>query len=506
MVKEFNKRQERATNLELWFKSFRENTIGYDQHFTTPFGEKRIVYADWTASGRLYKPIEELMMKELGPFVGNTHTETSVTGSMMTQAYHRALKKIKAHVGAHPSDVIIATNSGMTGVVNKFQRILGLKIHEKYLDKLPLKESERPVVFVTHMEHHSNQTSWLETIADLEVIMPTEMGLVDLDHLAELLKKYKDRELKIAAVTSCSNVTGLFTPFEEIAEMMHRNGGLCFVDFAASAPYIHINMHPENELQKLDAIYFSPHKFLGGPGSSGVLIFDSRLYKNRVPDNPGGGTVAWTNPWGGHRYIEEIEAREDGGTPAFLQTMKSAFSVMLKEEMGVDKMLEREEQMMKMIWERLDKIQNLHVLADMHRHRLGIFSFYIDNLHYNLAVKLLNDRYGIQTRGGCSCAGTYGHYLLHVSPQDSKQITEEIDLGDLSHKPGWVRMSIHPSMTDGEVGYLLDALEQLCENHYEWAKDYHYSNKTNEYVYSGKDDFGPERVNAWFEKGMRDEG
>ncbi|MAT55438.1 MAG: selenocysteine lyase [Saprospirales bacterium] len=508
MVQETQQVSPSASNLESWFEPFRENTIGYHQRFITPFGEKRIVYADWTASGRLYQPIEDLLHKEIGPFVGNTHTETSVTGSMMTQAYHKALKKIKEHVGAKPSDVIIATNSGMTGVVNKFQRILGLKLHEKYQDKLTLQPNERPVVFVTHMEHHSNQTSWLETIADLEVIPPDETGLVDLNNLADLLKKYKDRQIKIAAVTSCSNVTGMFTPYYEIAQMMHENGGLCFVDFAASAPYIHIDMHPENELQKLDAIYFSPHKFLGGPGSSGVLVFDSKLYKNRVPDNPGGGTVAWTNPWGGHRYIDEIEAREDGGTPAFLQTMKAAFSIMLKEEMDVNKMLEREEQMMKTIWERFDKMQNLHVLADMHRHRLGIFSFYIDNLHYNLAVKLLNDRYGIQTRGGCSCAGTYGHYLLHVSPQDSKQITEEIDHGDLSHKPGWVRMSIHPTMTDAEIQYIMDAIEALCENHREWAKDYHYSNKTNEYVYTGKDDFGPNKVNEWFQKGFgeRDEG
>lgn len=491
------------TDLESWFEPFRQNTIGYNQHFITPFGEKRIVYADWTASGRLYQPIEDLLHQQIGPFVGNTHTETSVTGSMMTQAYHQALKKIKDHVGAQSGDVIIATNSGMTGVVNKFQRILGLKVHEKFHKRLHFSANERPVVFVSHMEHHSNHTSWLETIADLEVIQPTEMGLVDLNHLEDLLKKYQNREVKIAAVTSCSNVTGLFTPYYEIAEMMHRYGGLCFVDFAASAPYIHIDMHPANDLQKLDAIYFSPHKFLGGPGSSGVLVFDSRLYKNRVPDNPGGGTVTWTNPWGGHRYIEEIEAREDGGTPAFLQTMKAAFAIMLKEDMGVDKMLSREEQMMKIIWDRFDKMQNLHVLADMHRHRLGIFSFYVDNLHYNLAVKLLNDRFGIQTRGGCSCAGTYGHYLLHVSPQDSKKITEAIDHGDLSHKPGWVRMSIHPIMTDEEIHFIMDAIEDLCLHHRQWSKDYHYNHKTNEYIFNGKDDFGVERVKSWFDDGWR---
>ncbi|HFA51090.1 MAG TPA: aminotransferase class V-fold PLP-dependent enzyme [Bacteroidetes bacterium] len=484
--------------LETWFSTFRKNIIGTGRCFQTPFGEKEILYADWTASGRLYGPIEDLLQKEIAPFVGNTHTETSVTGSMMTLAYHQALNTIKQHVGASESDVIIASNSGMTGVVNKFQRILGLKIHERFQDCLHLDQAERPVVFCTHMEHHSNQTSWLETIADLEVIRPTGEGLVDLEHLKELLEKYKGRKTKIAAVTSCSNVTGLFSPYYEIAEIMHQNGGLCFVDFACSAPYIHIDMHPGKEGQCLDAIYFSPHKFLGGPGSSGILVFDSKLYKNKIPDNPGGGTVAWTNPWGGHAYIEEIEAREDGGTPGFLQAIRAGLSIKLKEKMDVEKMMEREEQMLEKIWPRLDNIPNIHVLAHMHRKRLGVISFYIDNLHYNLAVKLLNDRYGIQVRGGCSCAGTYGHYLLHVSPQDSKVITEHINEGDLSYKPGWVRMSIHPTMTDEEIEYLMQAIEALCLHHKEWGKDYHYSNKTNEYVFNGEDDFGKKKVGEWF--------
>ncbi|MCB0581515.1 MAG: aminotransferase class V-fold PLP-dependent enzyme, partial [Phaeodactylibacter sp.] len=275
--------------------------------------------------------------------------------SSMTMAYHRAKDIIKAHVGAHPKDVLISSNSGMTGVVNKFQRILGLKVHERYTSQVQLPEEERAVVFVSHMEHHSNQTSWLETLADVEVIEPNDAGLVELGHLEFLLEKYKNRKVKIAAVTSCSNVTGIKTPYYQIAELMHRNGGLCFVDFACSAPYIDIEMRPENKLQHLDAIYFSPHKFLGGPGSTGILVFDPKLYTNRVPDNPGGGTVDWTNPWGGHKYIDEIEAREDGGTPAFLQTIRVALCVQLKEKMGVENILKREEEMLERIWRRLDQ-------------------------------------------------------------------------------------------------------------------------------------------------------
>jgi selenocysteine lyase/cysteine desulfurase len=485
-------------SLEAYFEPFRKNVIGAEQLFDTPFGKKRIVYADWTASGRLYQPIERLLMEEVGPFVGNTHTETTVTGSAMTRAYHEAKKLIKRHVGARESDILISSNSGMTGVVNKFQRILGLKLHERFYPFINLPAKDRPVVFCSHMEHHSNQTSWLETIAEVEVIKPDEEGLMDFGHLHHLLEKHKDKKTKIAAVTSCSNVTGIKTPYHEVAEIMHRHGGLCFVDFAASAPYINIEMRPENELRHLDAVYFSPHKFLGGPGSSGILIFDPKLYNNRVPDNPGGGTVDWTNPWGEHKYIEEIETREDGGTPAFLQTIKTALCVRLKEQIGVENILRREEEIMNLIWERLDKLPNLHILAGHIRERLGIVSFYIDNLHYNLGVRLLNDRFGIQVRGGCSCAGTYGHYLLHVSRQHSKSITERINSGDLSLKPGWIRMSIHPVMTDEEILYLVDAIENLCRYHEEWAEDYEYNPHTNEFSYKPEKVDETRMVDDWF--------
>ncbi len=485
-----------AETLESYFQKFRHHIVGIDQLFETPFGKQPIVYADWTASGRLYRPIEERLLNEIGPFVGNTHTETTVTGCTMTQAYHEAKAIIKRHLGAHSKDVLISSNSGMTGVVNKFQRILGLKVHEKHRNLVSLPELERPIVFVTHMEHHSNQTSWLETLADVEIIPPDAAGLVDLNHLQSLLNKYHNRTIKIAAVTSCSNVTGVFTPYHEIAEMMHRHGGLCFVDFACSAPYIDINMRPENSLQHLDAIYFSPHKFLGGPGTTGILVFDPKLYTNRIPDNPGGGTVDWTNPWGGHKYIEEIEAREDGGTPAFLQTIKAALCFQLKAEMGVENILHREEELLERVWQQLDQLPKLHILASELRKRLGVISFYIEGLHYNLGVKLLNDRFGIQTRGGCSCAGTYGHYLLEVTPGFSKIITDQINQGDLSNKPGWIRMSIHPTMTDEEIDYILHGIEQLYHNHAEWAKDYIYHPTTNEFVHVKEPE--TQRVEKWF--------
>lgn len=491
---------QQTSSLEKYFEPYRQQVIGGQQTFDGPYGKKQIIYADWTASGRLYGPIEDRLRNEIMPFVANTHTETTVTGCAMTDAYHHAIHLIKEHVGAQQDDVLISEGSGMTGVVNKFQRILGFKIHEQYQRRIKLTREERPIIFVTHMEHHSNQTTWLETIAEVEIIEPTPDGLVDLNELKRLLVKYSDREIKIAAITSCSNVTGIMTPYYEVAEMMHEHGGLCFVDFACSAPYISINMHPENPKQRLDAIYFSPHKFLGGPGSTGILAFSKELYKNKVPDNPGGGTVDWTNPWGMHKYIDDIEAREDGGTPAFLQTIKVALAIRLKEEMGVDKMLQREHELVDNVFDKMEKIPGLHLLAEKQKDRLGVFSFYIENCHYNLVVKLLNDRFGVQTRGGCSCAGTYGHYLLEVSPSYSKIITSQINYGDLTQKPGWVRMSIHPVMSDEEMDLVLDAIKQVAQNHEAWGKAYTYSPIQNEFIPNGFEDTMKLMVEDWFDK------
>jgi|UniRef100_UPI00404AF0CC selenocysteine lyase/cysteine desulfurase len=493
--------QSSIASLQEHFAPFRANIIGINQDFESPYGRQTILYADWTASGRMFGPIEQMLSREIAPFIGNTHTEASVTGTTMTRAYHEARRIIKEHVNASQEDAIICHGSGMTSVVNKFQRILGLRLHEDFRDQVSIPTQERPVVFVTHMEHHSNQTSWIESIAEVRVINADADGLVDLSHLATLLEECRDRRVKLAAVTSCSNVTGILTPYHAIAGLMHRAGGKCFVDFAASAPYIAIDMHPADDPDGwLDAIYFSPHKFLGGPGSSGVLIFNKQLYHNGVPDDPGGGTVDWTNPWGEHRYFEDIETREDGGTPGFTQAIRTALCVRLKEAMGVQQIQRREHELLDVIWDRLMAIPGLHILADQHRDRLGIISFYIDDLHYNLAVRLLNDRFGIQTRGGCSCAGTYGHYLLHVTREHSKSITNLIDTGDKTEKPGWVRLSLHPTTTDEEALRLVEAIETLANNHRTWGKDYSYNPQTNEFTHHNDTGAISRRVQHWFDE------
>lgn len=487
--------------LEKYFSKYRRNIIGIDQEFESQYGMQKIIYADWVASGRLYRPIEDTLLNNFYPFVGNTHSEASETGATMTKAYCEAKKHIKKHVNAGKDDVIMFCGFGMTAVVNKFQRLLGLHCPEQMKHLITIPENEKPVVFITHMEHHSNHTSWLETICDVVIIGTDDKGLVDVDRLETLLLMYKERKFKIGSFTAASNVTGIETPYYAMSKIMHKFGGICLVDFAAAAPYVNINMHPEDPEAKLDGIFFSPHKFLGGPGTSGVMVIDSNLYHKKVPDNPGGGTVNWTNPWGQHSYIEDIEAREDGGTPGFLQAIKTSLAIRLKEKMGVDKITEREKELLKVAFARLKAIPSLHILAQEHEERLGIISYYVEDIHYNLMVRLLNDRFGIQMRGGCSCAGTYGHFLLHVDPTRSKRITDKIDHGDLSEKPGWVRFSLHPTMTNEELDFILSAIEKTITNAKTWSKDYYYSPKTNEFYPNSESDIKLPDIANWFEFG-----
>ncbi|MDQ0197813.1 aminotransferase class V-fold PLP-dependent enzyme [Neobacillus ginsengisoli] len=470
-------------NLEEYFDNFRAQVIGMNQEFDSPYGKKKIIYADWTASGRLYRPIEQKISEVFGPYMANTHTESNITSLMMTGIYKQSKKIIKEHVHADENDVVILDGFGMTSVMNKFQRILGIRVPEQMKERLELTENERPIIFLSHMEHHSNQTSWLETIGDVVILSPDSKGEVDVYQLEQLLHQYKERTIKIGSFTACSNVTGIQTPYYQLAKVMHQHGGFCFVDFAASAPYISIDMHPKDPLEKLDAIFFSPHKFLGGPGTSGVLVFDSRLYRNKIPDHPGGGTVTWTNPWGEHHYYSDIELREDGGTPGILQAIRIALCLNLKDLMNVERILKREKELLTLLLPNLEAIPNLHILDGHKKDRLGIVSFYIENIHYNLIVRLLNDRFGFQVRGGCSCAGTYGHYLYHIDQQASKKITNKIDQGDLSDKPGWVRFSLHPVMTNEEILLFVNAIKEITLNIEEWKKEYIYDVMSNDYFY-----------------------
>jgi selenocysteine lyase/cysteine desulfurase len=418
---------------------------------------------------------------------------------IMTNIYKLSHKIIKKHVNAGEDDIIITEGSGMTYVINKLQRIMGLRIPEQAEKFYFQPPGQRPVVFITHMEHHSNHTSWLETVADVVVLEPDENLLVNPDELRKELEKYKDRSFKIGSFSACSNVTGIHTPYHELARVMHEHGGFCFVDFAANAPYEPVNMHPGDPMESLDAIFFSPHKFLGGPGSAGVMVFNRALYHNTAPDNAGGGTVDWTNRWNKYKYIDDIEAREDGGTPGFLQSIRAAMAIKLKEEMGCENIRKREKEMLDKIFSEFRKIKGMNILAGNVEERIGSVSFYLEDIHFNLVVRLLNDRFGIQVRGGCSCAGTYGHYLLHVDFYTSNKITSKIDAGILEEKPGWVRMSIHPTMSDAEVDYIIDAVKQVAENGQEWGKDYDYDPYKNEFFHKQFPAKSQEDYISWFD-------
>lgn len=496
-------------DLEKYFSRFRRNIIGIDAEIETPYGLKKLIYADWIASGRLYKPLEMRITDDIGPMIGNTHSESSATGVAMTGAYHQAQRIVKKHVNANDDDILLFTGTGMTSAIAKLQRLLGLKVPEQALhycaftsgDYSTCKEipnKNRPVVFLTHTEHHSNHTSWFETLADVVLLEPNSDLTVNPDSLRREIVKYLDRPLIIGSFSACSNVTGYFPPYQELAEIIHEHNGFCFIDFAASAPYVDINMHPENKMHQLDAIFFSPHKFLGGPGSAGVLVFSKKLYKNTIPDTPGGGTVKWTNRWGGYSYISDIEVKEDGGTPGFLQGIKAALAVRLKEQMDTHKIRKREEELLKIAFDGLRSIKGLHILAENITERLGIISFYTDNIHHNLVTKLLNDRFGIQVRGGCSCAGTYGHFLLNVDIKQSREITDKIEAGDLSLKPGWIRLSLHPTMTDDELRYIIMAIRSTVGNAEEWSNDYHYNSHTNEFSHKSFPEEGSKDYDNWF--------
>jgi len=473
-------------NLEKYFDRFRCNIVGIDQPYDFPGGRHSILYADWAASGRLYRPIEEYITNVLGPFVANTHTETTLTGAIMTDAYHQAHQIIKRHVNAGPDDVLLFAGFGMTAVINKFQRLLGLRLPDKFKQKVTIPSQERVLVLLTHMEHHSNQTTWEECCCDTMLVCKRSDGLPNLEHLRNILELNRDRKLIIGSFTACSNVTGLITPIHEMAEIMHEFGGLCFVDYSASAPYVEMNMHPAKREQKLDAIFFSPHKFLGGPGSSGVILFDKKLYDNRVPDHPGGGTVLWTNPWGEHHFYPDIEVREDGGTPGFLQAIRAALAILLKEEMGTQNLQAQEHHLTQILLDELADIPEIIVMEAQNHKRIGFVSFYSRSVHHNLIARLLNDRFGIQTRGGCLCAGTYGHILLNISDQQSQEITKLIDAGDLSNKPGWVRISLHPTMTEAEVRYIAGAVRDIMKNYPEWGRNYHLNPETGDFDLLGQ--------------------
>lgn len=452
----------------------RESVIGKDTAVATPFGLRRVTYADYTASGRSLTFIEDYLRSHVLPLYANTHTETSGTGLQTTRFREEARDIVRRAVGATTDEhAVIFAGSGSTGAIDRLIGILGLRIpcglDDRYHLSDVIPEDERPVVFVGPYEHHSNELPWRESIADVVEIAEDADGHIDLDDLERRLVEFAERPLRIGSFSAASNVTGIISDTSAIASLLHRHGALSFWDFAAAAPYIGIEMRSPGThgADHKDAIFISPHKFIGGPGTPGVLVVRRHLLTNRVPAVPGGGTVAYVNAEE-HRYLTDPEHREEGGTPAIIESIRCGLVFKLKAEVGAEVIREREEEFIRRAIDAWNGFPNIQILGNPNAERLSIVSFVIRHgerhLHHNYVVALLNDLFGIQARGGCSCAGPYGHRLLGIDLDTSHRYEVEVAKGCEVIKPGWVRVNFNYFIGEEEFTYTVDAVKLIAQH------------------------------------------